>query len=196
MPNFYRNSLIVPLLLVLPTIGYAVSTIKDADAVITMRNGNPCFSYPIDKQILKRPFSFGRLSVGTKGPKGDAIWIIEAIDIASIDLIEPNNIENCIEYGATPSGTKIRFPAEPLEMNTPYYGRLHLYSKPASEWHYQRKYMSNFCVVTNEKKQTTIAWAAYNEKTHRWECLQPGQSPKRSFWKKLFGGSQLKSSKG
>ncbi|WP_298272962.1 hypothetical protein, partial [Geobacter sp.] len=110
---FYQNSLICLFLILLPVTGYAMSSIRDADAVITMRNGNPCFSYPQDKEIRKRPYSFGYLSVSKNGPSGGGGWEIQIASPDKRGLLDPNSPETCIEYGILNPGTEVIKPAKP-----------------------------------------------------------------------------------
>ncbi|HQQ88258.1 MAG TPA: hypothetical protein PLA72_09680 [Smithellaceae bacterium] len=186
MQNFYRNSLICLLLLLFPVTGTAMSRIKDADVVITMKNGTPCFSYPQDEEIRKRPYSFAYLSVSENGPHGGGGW---AMQIASSDrkgLLDPNSPETCIQYGVLNPGTKhYHEPAEPLQLNTPYY--VHINASARDHGFYERKFHTDFCLVRNEKGEKALVGAEYDGDADAWKCLKPGESPKRGFWQRLFG---------
>jgi hypothetical protein len=172
------------LLIIIPSIVYAVTT-KHGDAVITMRDGLPCFSYPQDEQIKKEPYSFGYLSVSKRGPVGTGGWETQITRQDRKGLIEPNSPETCIRYGGPHPGTRDKGHAEPLKMNTPY--RVHITvdtkSGPVSE----RNYSSNFCITRDEKGNKIIVGAQYDTDADKWVCLKPGEIPKKSFWKRLFG---------
>jgi hypothetical protein len=185
MPHFCRNSLVCFLFLFIPVTVSAMSRIRDADAVITMRNGKPCFSYPQDEEIRKRLYSFGHLSVSKSGPQGGVLW---EIGIAGSDrkrLLEPDSPGTCIEYGLLPPKTEVVKPAQPLQIGTPYNVLLAVYSRSDGAY-YERKYLSNFCISSNEKGEPIIVGAEWND-ADGWRCLKPGESPKRGFWQRLFG---------
>ncbi|MHB8138501.1 MAG: hypothetical protein ACYDGO_08965 [Smithellaceae bacterium] len=187
MQNFFRNSLIC--LLLVYTSGNAMSSdrVKDADAVITMRNGNPCFSYPQDEEIRKRQYSFGYLHVSKNGPYGGGGWAVQIASPNRKGLLDPNSPETCIQYGVLNPGTKhYDESAEPLQLDTPYQVQLDVYSRHDGST-YERKFHSDFCVSRNEKGKNIIVEAEYDGDADAWKCLKPGESPKRSFWEKLFG---------
>ncbi|MEN6463966.1 MAG: hypothetical protein ABFD62_02170 [Syntrophaceae bacterium] len=174
------------LLLVIPLPVHAISSIRDADAVITMRNGNPCFSYPRDEEIQKRPYSFGYLDVSKKGHVGGGGW---EIGIASPDrkgLLEPDSPETCVEYGVLNPGMEVRQAAEPLLFDTPYRVLIRVTERPGERYSYTRRYLSNFCVTRNEKGETVLV-AASGDGKGEWRCLKPGEKPRRGFWERLFG---------
>lgn len=184
MQHFVRDSIVCLLLILVPTSVNAVSRIKDADAVITMRNGQPCFSYPQDEEIRKRPYSFAHLGVSKN--TGGVRW---EIGIASIDrkgLIEPNTPEACIEYDMLRSGTKVIKPAEPLENNIPYHVIIRVTEPPNAKLSYKRLYYTDFCIVYNENNEPVVVGASGGGKG-QWRCLKPGETPKRGFWDSLFG---------
>lgn len=185
MLTFYPNSLICLFLILLPATSYAMSSIRDADAVITMRNGNPCFSYPQDKEIQKRPYSFGYLSVSKNGPRGGGGWEIQIANPDKSGLLDPNSPETCIEYGILNPGTEVIQPAKPLLVDTPYRVFISVTSRSKSAF-YERKYLSDFCVSRNEKCEKILVGAVWDNKPDGWRCLKPGESSKRGFWQKLF----------
>lgn len=185
MPHFYRNSLIC-LSLLLPVSASATSSIKDAEAVITMSNGCPCFSYPQDKEIRKRPYAFDDLGVSINGPYGGVAWEIgiEAYDRKG--LLEPSSTETCIKYGAVNPGMKEKRAAKELLLDTPYRVTIHLSEAPGTRPHYVRMYTSDFCISSDEKGAPIIVGASGGG-TGDWRCLKPGESPRRGFWQRLFG---------
>jgi len=173
------------LLLVIPLPVHAISRIRDADAVITMRNGNPCFSYPRDEEIQKRSYSFGYLDVSKNGPIGGGGWVIRTASPDRKGLLEPDSPKTCIEYGVLNPGMEVWQAAEPLLFDTPYRVLLIVYSEPGGLY-YDRKYLSNFCVTRNEKGETVLV-AASGDGKGEWRCLKPGEKPRRGFWERLFG---------
>lgn len=187
MKNFYRNSIICNfLILIMISNVIASDRNKDADAVISMRNGNPCFSYPQDEEIKKRAYSFTYLGVSNNNPFGGVQW---AIQIASLDrngLLEPNHTGTCIEYGVTRPGIEDMESAQPLLFNVPYQVHINVHARNNGPT-YERKYESNFCLARNEKGENFLVGAEYDGNADAWKCLKPGESPKRSFWQKLFG---------
>lgn len=186
MPRFVRDSLIcLSIIILIPASSLAMSRIKDADAVISMRNGNPCFSYPQDEEIQKRRYSFGYLDVSSNVLSKPNGW---EIGIASPDrkfLIEPNSPETCVEYGIPNSGMEVRQTAEPLRPNTPY-RVLIIVGTVSNGPYYERKYLSNFCVIYNDNGDPILVAASGGGKG-QWRCLKPGEYPERGFWDILFG---------
>jgi hypothetical protein len=170
--------------MLIPVSTLAMSRIKDADAVIILRNGNPCFSYPQDEEIRKRPYSFARLSVSKN--TGGGMW---DIGIASSDregLLEPNSPDTCIEYGRIHPGTEVLDPAKSLQLNTPYHVIIRVTEPPGERFSYKRLYYSNFCIVHNEKGELMLVGVSFNSNSG-WRCLKPGESSERGFWDRLFG---------
>lgn len=186
MLNFYRNSLICLLILLIPGIVSASDRIKDADAVITMHNGNPCFSYPQDKEIWKRPYLFAYLSVSENGSHGGVQWEIQMASPDGKGLLAPNTPETCIEYSVLSPGTKVINNPRPLALDTPYYVHINVGTPPGRP-RYERKFRSDFCISCNERGEKVLVGADWNDKAGGWKCLKPGESPKRSFWERLFG---------
>lgn len=183
MPHFYRNCLICCLVALLPTSIFARSN-KDADAVVTLRDGNPCFSYPQDEEIRKRPYSFSYLGVSKNS--GGVVWEIQIASYDRKGLIEPNSPETCIEYGILKLGMKEDKTAKPLLHDSPYHVFISVAEAPGGRNSYDRKFALDFCISNNEKGEPIIVGAS-GEGTGAWHCLKPGESPKRSFWQRLFG---------
>ena len=183
---FSRNSLICVLLVLVPVACDAMSRIKDAEAVITMRNGNHCFSYPQDEEIRKRPYMFGGLSVSKNGPYGEGGWEIGIANSERKSFRDPNSPKTCIEYGVIDKGLKEIEAAKALSINTPYRVLLVVYARSGGAY-YERKYLSDFCIDRNEKEESLIVGAAWDDKADAWRCLKPGEAPKRGFCQRLFG---------
>jgi hypothetical protein len=186
MPRFCRNSLIILMLLVIPLPVHAISHIRDADAVITMRNGKPCFSYPQDEEIRKRPYSFSYLDVSKNGPIGGGGWVIQIASPDGKGLLEPNSPETCVEYGVLNPGMKVWQTAEPLVFDTPYRVLIRVTEPVGGHHSYVRGYLSNFCLIRNEKGETVLV-AASGDGKGAWRCLKRGEKPGRGFWERLFG---------
>jgi len=183
MPHFYRTNLIWCLIVLFPTTIIARSN-KDADAVVTLRNGKPCFSYPKDEEIRKRPYSFGYLSVSKNGPVGGAGWEIGITGYERKGLLEPNSPDTCIEYGVLGPGMKLKQAAEPLLPDTPYKVFIDVAEAPGGRNSYDRKFASDFCITKNEKGEPIVVEADFDK---AWYCLKPGETRKRGFWGWLFG---------
>ena len=187
MPYFFRNSLIGLLLVFISATGCKCQ--RDADAVVTMSNGQLCFSYPQDKEIRKRPYLFYDLVVSKVNSQDGEEWYIETISLDRKGLREPNSPETCIKYGIINPGIKVRKTAEPLQVDTAYRVSIDVSTASASTpgYVYERRYRSDFCLSRNAKGETILVGADWDDKTGAMICLKPGESPKRSFWQKLFG---------
>jgi hypothetical protein len=186
MPCYLRSGLMFILIILFPINVCAMSSIKDADAVITMRDGKPCFSYPQDKEIQARPYSFGYLSVSNISSVGGDGWEIRVPISARKESIEPNSPSTCIKYGVLHPWIKSTRPAERLLMNTPYEVLIVVHSPPLGPV-YNRKFLSEFCLVRDAKGNTVVVDAEWDDNARATKCLKPGESPRRSLWQKLFG---------
>ncbi len=181
MLRFCLNSLICSLLvLIFPVIVPARSN-KDADAVISMRNGRPCFSYQQDAVIQKRQYKICFLSV-IKISDAREGWLTSVNYDDKKAVIEPNTLEACIKYGIPIPGMKEVEAADPLLSDTPYRVFMQVSAVPG----YERKFASEFCVTRNEKGETVIVEATGGGRGE-WRCLKPGESKKSGFWGWLFG---------
>ncbi|MEN6423701.1 MAG: hypothetical protein ABFD76_17310 [Smithella sp.] len=162
------------------------SRLFDAAAVVTIRNGLPCFFYPQDEEIRKRPYSISYLDVSKTGPMGGGMWVAQISDPYRKGLLEPNSSETCIRYGGPHPGIEDYYgPAKPLLMDTPYEAFIRV-STPEGPL-YERKFFSGFCMTRDEKGNKVIVGAQYDDDADKWKCLKPGEKPKKSFWKRLFG---------
>jgi hypothetical protein len=188
MMTVFLRSMICILLIVLFSVNVCASSRRyDAAAVITMRDSKPCFSFPQDNEIRKRPYLFGSLSVSNIGPVDGLWWEISIVSVARKGLLEPNNPATCIKYGVLPPGTKNIKPAEPLLQNTPYEVFIAVFSNSSEGYLYERNFLSEFCLVRDAKGNTIAVDAIWDSNAKEMKCLKPGESPKRSFWQKLFG---------
>lgn len=183
MSNFYRNCLIFCLVVLLPATVIARSN-KDADAVVTLRDGKPCFSYPQDEEIRKKPYSFSYLGVSKNS--GGVVWEIQITSYDRNGLVEPNSPETCIEYGRLITGTKEDKVATPLLPDSPYHVFISVAEAPGGRNSYDRKFAFDFCIARNEKGESIVVGAS-GEGKGAWHCLKPGESKKRGFWGWLFG---------
>lgn len=183
MWNFCRNSFYCCLLALIPLTVSARSN-KDADAVILLKNGNPCFSYPKDKKAKKREYSFAYLSVSKKGVHGEVGWEIGIVDYERNRLSEPDSLGTCIEYGVLGPGIKLKHAAEPLQPDTPYNVFIRVTELPGSRSLYDIKYSSDFCLTKNEKGEPVIVEATGGGRGE-WRCLRPNES--HGFWNWLLG---------
>lgn len=152
---------------------------KDANAVVTLRNGNPCFSYPRESEIQKRPYSMSFLDVTTI-LDGKAGWLTTKVYEDKTARVTPNSPEACIEYGVLSPGMRERDVAKPLLFNTPYNVFIQVSAVPG----YERKFASEFCVSHNKKGEPVLVEADFDK---AWYCLKPGETKKLGFWGWLFG---------
>jgi hypothetical protein len=76
------------------------------EVVITLRNATPCFSYPQDSEIRKKPYSFSYLNVSNAGPQSGGGWAVDIVNLSRQGLVEPNKPETCIRYGVLNPGMK------------------------------------------------------------------------------------------
>lgn len=189
MKGFFRYGFILLILFVLfPVNVRAGCRMWDAEAVVTVHDGLPCFSYPQDEVIRTRPFSFANLGISKTGPIGGAMWAAQISDSRRKGLLEPNSPKYCIKYGGPHPGIKDwNDPAKPLLMDTPYEIFMRV-STPEGPL-YERKFHSFFCLTRDEKGNKIIVGAYIEDdpKYTVWKCLKPGEKPKRSFWQRLFG---------
>lgn len=189
MTGFSRCGFIfLALVVLLPVNVRAGCPMWDAEAVVTLRDGLPCFSYPRDEVIRMRPYSFGYISVTRPGPisRKDG-WAAQIADPYRIGLLEPNSPESCIRYGGPHPGIVDTDPSTPFLFDTPYMIFLRV-STPEGAL-YERKFATFFC-ISHDGKGNKIIVGAYIEDDPQyiiWKCLKPGEKPKRGFWEKLFG---------
>lgn len=186
MPNFYLRYLCSLLLISVPVPSIAISSIKDADAVITIRNGNPCFSYPQENEIQRGTYLFSYMSVSKNGPTGGAGWEIDIANLGKKGLLNPDTPETCIEYGVLNQGMKEKQVASPILPDTPYKVFIRATEVPGGRSMDSRKFLSDFCISKNKNGEPIIVGATGDGKGV-WRCLKPGESAKRGFWQKLFG---------
>jgi hypothetical protein len=182
MPRFCQISLCW-LLLLIPVSVVAMSRQYDADAVVTMRNGNPCFSYPPNEEKL-----FGyHLSVSKIGQHNAVEWDIQKFNYDKTNMPEPNSPEHCIEYGVVNYELEVKRVAEPLLPDTPYRVFISVAEAPTDQrYRYLRKFAADFCISSNKQGEPIVVNASGGG-TGDWRCLKPGESPKRGFWQRLFG---------
>lgn len=183
MQRFYPDILIV-LMVMIPSSAGASSRLYDADAIVAVRNGKPCFSYPAGKEKL---FGYS-LAVSRLGSHETAVWEILAYNRDRKKVPEPSCSETCIEYGVSDFATEENKAAEPLAADVPYRVFINVYEAPVGENRYRfvRKVGAEFCISNNEAGEAVIIGAS-NSGTGAWRCLKPGESLKRGFWQRLFG---------
>lgn len=183
MPRFYLEILIVMIVMFPLSVG-ASSRLYDADAVVTVRNGKPCFSYPASKEKL---FGYS-IIVSRLGQHETIAWQVLAFRDVEKNVPEPTTPDACIEYGVTDSAMVEKIVAESLVPDAPYRVYISVYEAPVggNRYRYVRKVGSEFCVTKNEAGETVIVGLTMNG-TGAWHCLMPDESPKRGFWQRLFG---------
>jgi hypothetical protein len=182
---FYRNSFILLLLCAFPLSVYGMSTIKHGDVTITIRNGKPCFSFPLDKETKKREYFFDTLRVSLQKPSIET-WAVYIPDTDWKWSANPDRPAKCIEYDSILPELIIDAPAHPLTYDTPYRVFMVVSTRP---WvNHVRRYLSEFCLTRNDTGETVIVEATWEKQTEEYRCLKPGESSKhRGFWDRLFG---------
>lgn len=177
----YLNNLIGMMIMLVPAMGYCLGDRQyDADAIITVRNGKPCFSYPDNTEKL-----FGyHLVISKNGLETESLWEIQIYNHNRKNLTEPNNSKNCIEYGVLNAGAEEKIKAQSLTYNTPYRVFIRIAESPAENGRYRntRTFQKDFCLSHNEKGEALIVGAS-SEGKNIWQC----QQGKRGFWQKIFG---------
>jgi hypothetical protein len=183
MPTKYRTSLVGLLLFLIPTTGYATDRRWDAEGVVTIRNAQPCFSYPQDSVIRSdKSYALSSLYVTEIDPsEPPSRWDIRLKNFNKKSTVEPNSPETCIIYNVLPSGMKEMKPAKPLLLNTPYYMEMDVDASVRGS----RTFRTEFCLSRNAKGKTILVGIKWDDSGPR--CLKPGESPKRSLWQRLFG---------
>ncbi|MDY7578673.1 hypothetical protein RGU70_10095 [Herbaspirillum sp. RTI4] len=145
---------------------YAMSSISDGDLIVTLRDGIPCYSYPIDSHTAKRSYFMGVLYVSwndreTSLPPFDT-WRLES---GNADY-SPSSPESCLKYGVVAPGTSEKLPAKPHRYDVPYRAHLTVFS-PTED----RKYMTYYCLSHNFSGETIIHKAKYVDKTSKYICV-------------------------
>jgi len=184
--SIINHGLILILLVIIPPLGHAMKPPKTGNVVITMQNGQPCFSYPQDKEIRKKKtYAFSYLDVLDYRHRGG--WEVGLKDSFRKDLLDPNIPATCIKYGIPNPGMKVTRTAEPLLFDIPYQVRMDVLTSWEKEGNFECNYASDFCLTRNAKGESILVGAEWDDKADMMKCLKPGESPKRSFWQKLFG---------
>lgn len=168
MRHFFRNScLLVLAWMSLAGTVWAVSSISDGDLIVTLRNGTPCFSYPVDDKTKKEALFFGMLSVSWNNREASLppfeIWELQS----GRDDYSPATPESCIEYGVLKPDTRQNFPAAAQQYNVPYRAHLTVFGRRG-----ERKYLAYYCLRRNSGNETILLKAAFNKATSRYECVE------------------------
>lgn len=190
MSYISKASLIGLPLLFIPLVASAKQFKIHGEVVITLRNGSPCFSYPQDSEIRKKPYSFSYLNVSTAGPMCEGGWAADIVNLRRQGLVEPNKPDTCIQYGVLNPGMKEKRILEPLQLNTPYEVFMSVSTSRVSKAghdYYERRYASKFCLGRDVKGETVLVGVGWDDNAYAPHCLKPGESTKRSFWRRLFG---------
>ena len=185
MTTICRISLIGLLLILFPVTSNATGDRRwDAEGVVTMLNGRPCFSYPLDEVISSdKSYALYSLYVAKSSPSEPPIgWEIRLKNYNKKSLVEPNRPERCIKHNVLPPGMKEIEQAKPLLLDTPYYVEISVDADRN-----RRVFRSDFCLSRDAKGNTVLVGAEWDDKTNAMKCLNPGESPKRGLWQKLFG---------
>jgi hypothetical protein len=159
--------------------------------VVTIKNNNPCFSYPRDKEVISKekkdiPYGIRYISLIAQRPWGfKGRWELQQ---NGSPLHQPDKPEMCIEYGSVPPRMRTLSPTEQLQLNVPYEILIGLYTSYKDNY-YNRKYSSSFCLVRDEDNELVITGVVYDKEMHVSRCLKPGEKPppKSTFLQRLFG---------
>jgi hypothetical protein len=182
-PKGYIKYLLILVLILFP-INSAAKRGWDEKAIITLRDNQPCFSYPPNGETRKRPYAFDYLAITKAGPRGGAGgWVIQLASYDKKIPVEPNSPKTCIKYGALPPMAAEVNPVSPLEFDTPYRAYLSISTASGSEI----RYASDFCLIRNSKGEVVLTGVDWEHTKYAPHCLKPGESTKRSFWRRLFG---------
>lgn len=165
MRHYFRNSGLVGLGWLLANAAWAVSSISDGDLVVTLKDGKPCFSYPMDEKTRKEPYYFGMLTVSWSNreaslPPSD-IWELQSAS----DDYPPASPQTCMVYGVVKPGTRQKAPAATLRHDVPYRAHLTVFAG-----HGERKYLAYYCLHREAGGEISLLKAAYNGASNRYEC--------------------------
>ena len=172
MSNCCRRSfLVAPLTLLIATSAFARSSLADGQAVVSLQNDQPCFSYPLDKVTAKFKFTPYLVEVFLNNEDAAAssakVWEFR-LTRAQLLSNEPPPADRCVEYGKPPPGGD-HASATPLEVNTPYRVYMTMFSaEPGSGGN--RSYYEDFCITLDAQNGKSIAKAVHNPLTNRFIC--------------------------
>ena len=161
-----------PLTLLIATSADARSSLADGQAVVSLQNDQPCFSYPLDQVTAKYKFipSLVEVFLNDKqdaAASGAKLWEFRRTR-AQLLSNEPPPADRCVEYGTPPPGGSPAS-ATPLEVNTPYRDYMTVFSaEPGSGGN--RIYYEDFCITLDAHSGKSIAKAVHNRATNRFGC--------------------------
>lgn len=176
-------SLTVSILVSTPVI--AADSRKNADAIITIKNSAPCFSYRQDGEVKQNHLSFDYLHVTSKGSSVENGWEIQIANPDKKGLLDPNTTRTCVMYGVLNPGMETIQSAKPLLFDTPYEVLIRV--STTSSLQYEQRYNTDFCISKNSKGETILLSAYWDDQNGKMKCLKPGESKSRGFWGWLFG---------
>jgi len=174
MRNCYLNKLCFLTLLVVKSDVFASDSIADGKAVVTLRNNQPCFSFPLDETTKKIKFLLYKIEVyfnkGQAAYPSTKTWVLKINEENKKFFNNPNTPEQCIEYGvSTPNNNSTV--AIPVEINVPYQVFLTIYSPEiASSSASIRSYYSDFCLILGATHNKIVVNPKFNSSTGVFQC--------------------------
>lgn len=167
MRFIFRNSGLLVLGWLAANAAWAFSSISDGDLVVTLKDGKPCFSYPMDEATKKQPYFFGMLGVSWNNREASLpphdIWELQS---ARGDY-SPSSPQTCLAYGIVEAGTRQNAPAAMQRYDVPYSAHLTVFAGYG-----ERKYLGYFCLHRNSGAETILLKATYNDASQRYECVK------------------------
>lgn len=153
---------------------FASDSIADGEVVVTLRNSQPCFSYPLDEATKKNKFFLHKIEVsfnkGLAAYPSTKSWELKINQANRPLFTNPNTPEQCIEYGtATPTQTPS--PVIPIEINIPHRVFLTIYSPEiASSSASIRSYYNDFCLSLGTSNNKILIRPVFNPSTGVFKC--------------------------
>ena len=174
MKNYCLNKLLFLILSLTINNAFASDSLADGEAIVTVQNGQPCFSYPLDEATKKNKFHLYEIEVyENKGGNYSSIkyWDLDINPQNRKSIISLNAPEQCFEYGVVPPLTKHNVHAIPIKINTPYRVFLTIYSPEiASSSASFRTYFNDFCLTLDTNNKKTVIIPEFNSSKGVFEC--------------------------
>lgn len=165
MLRFFQSSGLAVLACLLSENVYATSSISDGELVVTLRKGQPCYSYPTDEITKKKSFYLGMLAVTNIGQMQSpfVMWELES----GKDEYSPSSPGLCLEYSILKINAIQKTPAKLHQYNIPYEARLKIFSG-----NNERRYRAFYCLGKDLTGTTILLKANFNEQRNRFECIK------------------------
>lgn len=127
----------------------------------------PCFTVTDSEEARKTPPELAVISVFEEHGQGvHILWEISFGENGPDTILAPNA---CIVYGATPTGSKTKTSAVPLEVGKRYSLSIwsHILKAPNDEWRL-RDYRAKFCLTKDAANETTVHQVLWNKEMDMW----------------------------